>query len=195
MTPEKLLQFWFAPHPPQEGSTEEIYTYRPQWFVKSAHFDQEVKENFLQVWEVGRQGKLRAWEETPEGVLALVLLFDQMPRNMFRDQAASFETDPQALQLSKQAILNEFDLDLHPVQRWFLYMPFEHSENLRDQDISIELFAELQTQLPDSQVLEYAERHRRIIARFGRFPHRNKILQRKSTPEELEFLKTPGSGF
>lgn len=194
MTPEKLLEFWFAPHK-EKGEATETLSYRPQWFVKNAHFDQEVREQFMQTWESARNGNLESWEESPEGVLALIILLDQMPRNMFRDQPASFETDGRALQLSKQAILKEFDVDLHPIQRWFMYMPFEHSENMRDQDISVELFADLQQQLPDSQVLDYAERHRDIIARFGRFPHRNKILQRKSTPEEVEFLKGPQSSF
>lgn len=193
MTYHQLLEFWFAPHP--SSPDNETFTYRPQWFVKSAHFDNEVREQFQTLWEEAQNGKLKEWEETPEGVLALIILFDQMPRNMFREQPASFQTDGRALQLSKQAILKEFDTKLHPIQRWFMYMPFEHSENLRDQEISVELFSELQTLLPDSQVLDYAERHREIIARFGRFPHRNKILQRKSTPEETEFLKGPNSGF
>ncbi len=193
MNYEKVLQFWFAPD--SSTSEEERFSYRPQWFVKSNHFDNEVREQFLELWQQAKDGSLKSWEETPEGVLALIILLDQMPRKMFRDQPASFETDGKALHLAKQAILKEHDMNLHPVQRWFMYLPFEHSESIRDQEISVELFSELQTLMPDSQVLDYAERHRKIIARFGRFPHRNKILQRKSTPEETEFLKQPGSGF
>jgi uncharacterized protein (DUF924 family) len=193
MNYEDLLNFWFAPL--AAGPASERFSYRPQWFVKSAHFDDEVRAKFHDVWIDARKGLLPHWEKTPEGLLATVILFDQLPRNMFRDQPASFETDDRALHLARQAILQEMDLTLHPIQRWFLYMPFEHSENLRDQEISVELFAGLQALMPGSQVLDYAERHRDIIARFGRFPHRNRILQRKSTPEELEFLKGPGSSF
>lgn len=193
MNYDDLLNFWFAPH--AAGPASERFSYRPQWFVKSAHFDDEVRAKFHDVWMDARKGLLPHWEKTPEGLLATIILFDQLPRNMFRDQPASFETDDRALHLARQAILQEMDLTLHPIQRWFLYMPFEHSENLRDQEISVELFAGLQALMPGSQVLDYAERHRDIIARFGRFPHRNRILQRKSTPEELEFLKSPGSSF
>jgi uncharacterized protein (DUF924 family) len=193
MNYEDLLNFWFAPHP--SAPPAERFSYRPQWFVKSSHFDQEVKARFQQMWSDAKKGLLSHWEKTPEGVLASIILYDQLPRNMFRDQPASFETDDRALHLARQAILQEMDLTLHPVQRWFMYLPFEHSENMRDQEISVELFANLQDMLPDSQVLDYAERHRDIIARFGRFPHRNRILQRKSTLEEVEFLKSPGSSF
>lgn len=185
-TPQQILNFWFSPS--QDG----IYHYRPQWFVKSSHFDEEVRQNFLQVYEDVVKGHYKDWENNAEGLLALILVQDQFPRNMFRNSAKAFATDGQALRLTRKAIREEIDHQLNPVQRWFLYMPLEHSENLQDQEISVEIFAELQTHIPESQILDYAQRHRDVIARFGRFPHRNEILGRKSTVEELEYLRLNG---
>jgi len=186
---QDVLEFWFAPQEP------DVFQYRPQWFVKNKNFDDEIRSKFLSLHQELRNGRHQYWLDHAEGVLATVVVLDQFSRNMFRDQPESFAGDAQALHLTKKAILDETDLKLHPVQRWFLYLPLEHSENIRDQDISVEIFADLQALIPGSNILEYAERHHDVIARFGRFPHRNRILGRESTPEEIEFLKQPGSSF
>jgi uncharacterized protein (DUF924 family) len=186
-SPQEVLDFWFT--------TERPPHYRPQWFVKSKSFDDEIRQNFLQLHQGVRAGHYTEWLKTAEGTLAAVIVLDQFSRNMFRDTPQAFESDAMALHLTREAIISEKDLELDPVQRWFLYLPLEHSENLRDQEISVEIFADLQTQLPNTKVLEYAEKHRDVIARFGRFPHRNSILGRKSTPEEIDFMKHVRAGF
>lgn len=128
--------------------------------------------------------------------LALVLLLDQVPRNCFRDQPQAFATDSQALEIARVAVAQGFDQQVTPVQAWFFYLPLEHSENLADQEESVRLFRALSLRHPASaDTLDYAERHRAVIARFGRFPHRNAILGRPSTPSELTYLAEPGSGF
>lgn len=187
--PQLVLDFWFAP------SEEGHFPPRPQWFFKSPNFDQEVRERFLSLYEEVRDRKHESWLQTPEGILASVIVLDQFPRNMFREDPRAFATDALAREYSALALNTNADIRLHPVQRWFLYLPYEHSESLVDQEISLGLFSELQKSLPDTQILDYAQRHFEVIRRFGRFPHRNKILDRLSTPEETEFLQQPGSRF
>ncbi len=138
-----------------------------------------------------KQGELVHWAETPDGALALVILFDQLSRNIHRGTPEAFAADVLALATAKHAIFQGHDLRLSPEGRGFLYLPFEHSEVLADQDKGVALFEALGSE----ELLDYMRRHRDIIARFGRFPHRNAILGRSSTAEEIEFLKQPGSSF
>ncbi|MCI0481529.1 MAG: DUF924 domain-containing protein, partial [Candidatus Dadabacteria bacterium] len=150
-----------------------------------------------------REDKLREWEKTPRGTLALIILLDQFSRNILRDTPGAFSHDPQALETAAKGIEKGFDKVLHPVMRVFFYMPFMHSENLDMQERSITLFGALERDFPSPPGLgkmlssnrDYAERHYAVVKRFGRYPHRNKILGRESSPEEIEFLKQPGSSF
>ena len=142
-----------------------------------------------------RPRALEAWRAAAEPMLALVVVLDQFSRNLYRDEARAFAQDAHARECAGQALARGDDLGLAPVQRQFLYLPFEHSESLRDQEKSLDLFASLEAFEPTRGLSEWARRHHAIVARFGRFPHRNAALGRASTPEELEFLKTPGSGF
>lgn len=177
MNPTDILNFWFF----KENSTK--------WFIKSKDFDNLIIEKFSNTYIKAAKGDLDAWKETPEGMLALIIIFDQLPRNMFRGNAQSFATDAKALSLAKEAIAKGFDKKLTVEQQRFIYMPFMHSENLKDQNKSVELFAKAEMSY------NYAVRHREIIQKFGRFPHRNDLLRRSSTKEEINFLKTPNSPF
>ena len=185
-----VLDFWFG-NPDEEDYGKP----RKAWFVKKTEFDQEVRSRFGEYYQQAATGNLNHWRESPDGCLALILLLDQFPRNMFRDRPQAFATDSQALAVAQYAIISEFDQKLLPLQRWFIYIPFEHSENLQDQRYCVELFSSLKDDPYSADAIDYAYRHLKIIERFGRFPHRNKILNRESTPEEVEFLKQPGSSF
>ena len=187
---EEILDFWFGqPDEPSYGKQ------RSFWFTKKSDFDQEVRTHFLKNYEQAVAGQLNHWQKSPKSCLALILLLDQFPRNMFRGTAQAFATDPQALSAAQHAIANGFDKELLTVERWFIYLPFEHSENLEHQHQCVKLFANLSNDPDSATTLDYAVRHRSVIERFGRFPHRNKILGRATTPEEAEFLKQRGSSF
>jgi uncharacterized protein (DUF924 family) len=187
---EKILEFWFGkPQDPEYGKSRKI------WFTKDAEFDETVRSHFLADYEMAAQGLLDDWKDAPESCLALILLLDQFPRNLFRATPQAFATDPQALDAAEHAIDRGYDKQMLPVKRWFFYLPFEHSEKLEHQQQAIALFRQLSDDPESASAIDYAERHRAIIERFGRFPHRNAILGRKSTPEEREFLQQPGSGF
>jgi uncharacterized protein (DUF924 family) len=181
----EVLAFWFgAPQSPERGRR------RREWFRKSTTFDAEVRRRFLPTWERALRGDCAGWEATPLAALALVVVLDQFARNMFRGEARAFASDPQALAAARRILEHGFDRVLSPVERSFAYLPFEHAEDLAAQRRSIALFAPLGSDLAD-----YARRHYEIIARFGRFPHRNASLGRESTAEEREFLDQPGSSF
>ncbi|MBW4649168.1 MAG: DUF924 domain-containing protein [Kastovskya adunca ATA6-11-RM4] len=186
----EILNFWFG-----SPESEEYGKRRQFWFTKSAEFDEEVRSRFLSDYEQAASGQLDDWKDSPLSCLALIILLDQFPRNMFRGTAKAFVTDPQALAAAQHAVAQGFDKELLPVQRWFIYLPFEHSENLEHQHQAVELFSQLPDNPDNAETLDYSKRHRAVIERFGRFPHRNKILGRESTPEEVEFLKQPGSSF
>ena len=188
---DQVLRFWFDRQPNEPGSGNA----RKVWFTKDPEFDQEIQSRFLGLYEQAAAGKLDDWQETPSGCLALVIVLDQFPRNLFRGDPRSFATDAQALSITEMAIARGFDQALPPVQRWFLYLPFMHSEELAHQQRSVELFATLRDDPDVATAYPFALRHQEVVERFGRFPHRNAILDRPSTPEELEFLKQPGSGF
>jgi uncharacterized protein (DUF924 family) len=187
---DEILEFWFGQ--PDEA---DYGKQRSFWFTKKPEFDQEVRTRFLTYYEQAVAGKLDHWKNSPRSCLALIVLLDQFPRNMFRGTAQAFASDPQALSAAQRAVANGYDQELLIVQRWFVYLPFEHSENLAHQRQSVKLFAALSDDPDNDAVLDYAIRHYWVIDRFGRFPHRNKILGRATTPEEAEFLKQPGSSF
>ncbi|ETO04839.1 D-alanyl-D-alanine dipeptidase [Reticulomyxa filosa] len=153
------------------------------------HFDFPIRKNFIDTYSKALEGKLKSWEESEEGILALVIIFDQFSRNMFRDSPQAFATDQKALNLAKQAIAKGWDKELKQEYKQFLYMPFMHSENLEDNEMGVKLLGKTE----ENQ--RYAVMHRDIIKRFGRFPHRNNILNRSSTEEEVEFLKQKNSSF
>ena len=177
-----VIDFWFS---------------QPQkfWFIKDHKFDRQIRSRFLETYQQAAVGKLIKWQEQALSCLALIIILDQFPRNMFRNSPQAFATDSQALKLSKYAVSQGFDRQLLPVQRWFIYLPFEHSENLADQRTAVKLFETLKGDRDSQTTIDYAYRHFQVIERFGRFPHRNLILGRESTPEEEEFLKQPGAKF
>jgi uncharacterized protein (DUF924 family) len=175
-----VLDFWFG----REA--------RGNWFAKDAAFDALVRARFSTLYDASAAGRLAAWQGDADGALALVILLDQFPRNMFRGRPAAFATDAMALAVSEAAIARDFDLAQPGERRGFFYLPFTHAEDLATQQRGVELYAR---RLPEGDGGKWAEAHRTIIARFGRFPHRNAILGRQSTPEETAFLKEPGSSF
>jgi uncharacterized protein (DUF924 family) len=189
-SPADVLAFWFG----SEG--EPGYgEFRDQWFRKDEAFDREVTDRFGDLYERAAAGELDAWREGAEGCLALVIVLDQFPRNMFRGDARTHATDGKALAAAKYAIERALDRELPAFQKMFLYMPFMHAESVEDQRRSVELFEGLAAEPGGPDVVEYAVGHRDIVERFGRFPHRNAILGRETTPEEAEFLTQPGSSF
>jgi uncharacterized protein (DUF924 family) len=178
----EILQFWFA-----DGSDP---AHERRWFAQDAAFDQACRTGFLADHERAAGGELDSWKEEPSSALALILLLDQFPRNIFRGTPRAFATDPKALATAKHAVARGFDLALPPVQRPFIYLPFQHSENLDDQQESVRLLRKLAAEHPAmAGYIQYAEHHIGVIRRFGRFPHRNAVLGRASTPEETEFLQ------
>ena len=187
----EVLAFWFGrPDEPVFGQP------RAEWFRKDEAFDAEIRARFLTSVEAALAGALTEWAASPTGLLALLILLDQFPRNLFRGEAKAFSGDEQALQLARLAVERGWDENLAAVERVFVYLPFEHSEALADQERSLALFAALAAGSPgNGGFLDYAQRHHEVIARFGRFPHRNSALGRPSTPEEAAYLAQPGSGF
>ena len=188
---QAVLDFWFlAPDNPGHGQS------RAEWFRKDDAFDAQIRERFGALIDTAIDGGLRDWAATPRGALAQILLLDQFTRNVYRDTPRAFAGDPQALELAIALTQDGQDQQLEPTLRAFVYMPFEHAEDLAMQARAVELF-QLLTQSREGfeSMLDYAQRHQEVIARFGRFPHRNAILGRDSTPEELAFLQQPGSRF
>ena len=184
--PHDVLAFWF-------GSDAERGQRHKRWFEKDAAFDAEIKRLFLRLYEA--LAGSRDWLDAPASVLARIIVLDQFPRQMFRGNPRAFAADALALEAAKLAVERGYDRNLLPVERLFVYLPFEHSEALADQLRACELTQPL-AQYPETEdTYRYAIAHRDIIQRFGRFPHRNAILGRLSTPEEIEFLKQPGSSF
>lgn len=191
MSPIDILDFWFG-----KPDSEEYGRPRQCWFEKNPAFDEEIRRRFLPLLEAAAAGQRDDWASRPESLLALIVLLDQFPRNLFRDTPRAFATDGMALALAQQAVAEGFDVRLRPLQKVFVYLPFEHSEEIAMQDRSVALFTALAGNGEEfASYLDYAERHREVIRRFGRFPHRNAILGRASTPEEIEYLARPGAGF
>jgi uncharacterized protein (DUF924 family) len=161
-----------------------------RWFEPDARLDAEIAQRFSPLWQAAARGSLAHWEATPDGALALVIVLDQFPRNMFRERPNAYETDALARAVADRAIARAFDLWVSPALRQFFYLPFMHSEALADQERCIGL---AQT-LGDDEFAKYAHGHADIIRRFGRFPHRNAVLGRETTPEERAFLDAGGFG-
>jgi len=186
-----VLAFWFgAPDDPARDQP------RPEWFRKDDAFDLHVRQRFGALIERGLTGALDAWAADPQGAVAQIVVLDQFTRNAFRGTARAFTGDSRALEAARALVSRGADRALPGVQRQFVYLPFEHAEDLATQDESIRLFAALAHDEPAlADLLGWAERHRDIIVKFGRFPHRNELLGRASTPDELAFLQQPGSGF
>ena len=171
-TAKAILDFWFDD------------SVKKRWFNSDEAFDEKIKTMFEPTYQAGVDGLLADWEETAEGALALVILFDQFPLNMYRGKKESFETEALSRDVASRAIKNKFDQQMSSSQRSFLYMPFMHSENLDDQQSGIDLFES--AGLDDN--LRFAKHHQKIVQQFGRFPHRNKILNRKNTADEVKYL-------
>ncbi len=175
LTSSDIVAFW------REAGPE-------RWFEKDLAFDEEIRLRFLAIHEAAAEGLLRHWESNAEGALALLLLLDQFPRNMFRGQARAFATDPLARTIAASALVQGFDAQVPADMHNFFYLPFEHSEDMHDQERSLALFQAA----GDEDGLKWAEMHADIIRRFGRFPHRNAVLGRETTPEEQAFLDQGG---
>jgi uncharacterized protein (DUF924 family) len=186
---DRLLAFWFAEGPD---------SFRKAWFVKDDAFDDSIRQGFGALIVPARDGALDAWAASPRGVLALLLLLDQFPRNLFRGSAEAFASDPHARAIAREAVLlRGLDRQLTPTERMFLYLPFEHGEAMADQDLSVALFEGLRdipAHAKPEGTIDYAWRHRRVIQRFGRYPHRNAALGRESTAAEQTWLAA-GGGF
>ncbi len=187
---EEVLSFWFG-NEGEPGYGE----FRDAWFRKDPAFDEKICERFGSLYERAAAGELDGWRESAESCLALVICLDQFSRNMFRGDGRTHAADGKALETARYAVEHALDRELPPFQRMFVYMPFMHSENLEDQRRSVELFGRLAEKPGAPDVTSYAAGHKEIIERFGRFPHRNRILGRKTTQEEAEFLQGPGSSF
>jgi uncharacterized protein (DUF924 family) len=185
-----VLDFWFG-----APGTAEAGRPRKAWFEKNPQFDDEIRTRFGALQAAAAAGRFDAWQASPRGALALIVMLDQFPRNLFRGMPAAFACDEKALSLARRVVARRFDRDLTPTERVFVYLPFEHAEDLDTQRESMRLFAGLRFDPGSIGNIDYARRHFEIIARFGRFPHRNRILGRDSTAEESGLLAQPGSGF
>lgn len=187
---QDILDFWFADGPD---------AFRQAWFQRDDGFDAEIRTRFGALVAPAREGAHDDWTATPEGALALFLVLDQFPRNLHRGSREAFASDAHALRLARRLVIGaRMDLALTPTQRVFLYLPFEHAEEMAAQDESVALFEGLRddpAKAAPGGAIDYAWRHRAVIARFGRFPHRNAVLGRESTAAELTYLAQPGAGF
>ncbi|MGH7961653.1 MAG: DUF924 family protein [Candidatus Binatia bacterium] len=189
---EEILFFWFG----EARDDKDYYEERSSiWFGADPQFDQEIRDRFASDYQAAAERKLMHGQDTPRGGLALIIVLDQFPRNMFRGEPRAFATDSLAREVATSLIQAGFGQQLLPVERSFVYMPFMHSEDLEDQQRSVALFRQLAQEREYINSVAYALRHWEIIERFGRFPHRNAILDRLSTPEELAFLQQPDSSF
>ncbi len=189
MTPDDILQFWFADGPD---------AFRQAWFQKNDDFDNDIRTRFGTLIAPARGGALDAWATTAGGALALLIVLDQFPRNLLRGSADAFASDPHARHIARGALAQRLDMAVTPIQRPFIYLPFEHSEDAADQDLSCALFEGLRDtpkHAAQNGAIEYAWRHRVVIRRFGRFPHRNAALGRVNTAAEVAYLAQPGAGF
>ena len=175
VAPAEIVAFWREAGP-------------DKWFEQDADFDQAIRLRFLPIYEAAARGELAAWQESREGALALLLLLDQFPRNMFRGNARTYATDALARAVADRALARGFDQMTEPALRQFFYLPFMHSEALIDQERSVRLYEAL----GEAEQLRYAREHRDIVQRFGRFPHRNRMLGRAMTPAEQAFLDAGG---
>lgn len=184
----EVLSFWF-------GDPTEYGQRLKQWFEKNAAFDDAIRARFLTVYEDAAAGRLSHWRESPPECLAFIVVLDQFSRNLFRNDPRAFDADARALGAARTAIERGIDQRLLPVERQFVYLPFEHSESLEDQQRCCALMETLKAFSETNDIHGWAMKHLAVIERFGRFPHRNAALGRVSTPEEVEYLAQPGAGF
>jgi uncharacterized protein (DUF924 family) len=192
MNPEAaaVLEFWFgAPGSTAHGKS------RREWFAKDPVFDEEIRRRFLALHASAALGECDRWVATPRELLALVIVLDQFSRNLYRDDPRAFTQDERALSAARILVDKGWDAQLSPLERQFAYLPFEHAEDLAEQDRCVALMTALEAFEETRGLAQWAEKHRAIIRRFGRFPHRNAALGRESTPEEAAFLLEPGSRF
>ena len=198
MNAQGVLDYWFGSDPDDTVAAREK---GDMWWRSSSAIDDDIRTGYAVLVESAGRSELDEWASTPRGLLALILLMDQFPRNIYRNTPRAFALDPAGRAHCRDGIARGIDIRLRPIERVFHYLPLEHSESLQDQEDSIRLFSGLAREAASDRkelfanYLRYAERHREIIARFGRFPHRNRILGRISTAEEIAFLQTPGSSF
>lgn len=178
----QILTFWFG-----EPGSPDYDSIKSFWFGSTPAIDADIKSKFEEAHSLALSGNLDSLSETPDGSLALIILLDQFPRNIYRGTPQAFSSDPQALKIAKNAIVEGFDKDMTDVQKMFLYLPFQHSEDLKDQEASVKLYKDL----GNSSALDYAQMHYDIVKQFGRFPHRNKILGRVNTQAETEYINNP----
>lgn len=200
---DNILDFWFH-NITDETPIDKKSPPASLWFNGGRKLDDEIRQKFEIIWREAKGGECKDWEKSPKGVLALIILFDQFPRNMFRNSSQAFETDALALELVSRSIREGTGQKLALIERVFLYMPFMHAENLKAQEEGVRCFQNLVEESKNKSPhnthyfeynLSFARRHRDIIAQFGRFPHRNAALKREPTPEESDFLKKPRSSF
>jgi uncharacterized protein (DUF924 family) len=197
-TPESVLSFWFGAADPLGNVAPECFDV---WFGKDARLDAEIRLRFESLLDKAARGDLDHWIATPRGRLALIILLDQFPRNIYRGQPRAFAYDHKALSLAEEGLAHGADAQLLPIERVFMYLPLEHAEDADRQARAVACFQKLRDAVPDPQrgmytgFLDYAVRHHEVIERFGRFPHRNATLGRPSTQEEQSFLRQPGSSF
>ena len=182
----EVLDFWFgAPGSVHYGKP------RAEWFRKSDDFDARIRSRFQHVHEQAAAHQLAHWRSSPLTLLASILVLDQFPRNMFRESRRAFATDAMALDCARRMTAMRWNQRLNPIERGFVYLPFEHAEDIESQRTSLHLYSELGR----ADLLEWAQKHYDVVKRFGRFPHRNALMGRESTADEADFLKQPGSRF
>jgi len=174
ITPESILEYWYSDR------------IKKHWFNSTEDLDKEIKEKYESAWKSAIRGELNDWKKSAEGCLALAIIFDQFPLNMFRGDVKSFSTETMAVKVSKLAIEKGFDQEIEKDKVAFLYMPLMHSENMEDQDLSVSLFEKAGLE----ENAKFARHHRGIVEQFGRFPHRNEILQRESSQSEIDYLNS-----
>ena len=176
ITPDDILEYWFS-----EKSKQ-------YWFASTLEIDNEIREKYEDIWDRAASGELNDWQDSAEGSLALIIIFDQFPLNMFRGYSKAFKTESMGIEVALNAINNGFDEELsNEVEQLFLFMPLMHSENLDHQNLQVYLFEKYNFNL------DFSVHHRNIVKKFGRFPHRNEILGRMSTMEELDYLLSDGA--
>jgi uncharacterized protein (DUF924 family) len=197
-SPATIRTYWFGRQPDDLAVIAEC---SHRWWSKKSAVDLDITQRFEAVMSLAQERALDHWASSPQGLLALILLTDQFPRNVYRDTGKAFSFDPLARAWCEAGLQSGADLELRPIERVFFYLPLEHSESLADQERSVNLYEKLIAGLDGVHRAEFegflwfAKRHREIIQRFGRFPHRNEILGRESTPEEISFLQEKGSSF
>jgi uncharacterized protein (DUF924 family) len=198
LSPEEILQFWFAgaaSDPARTAARNEF------WFTPSSTTDALIRERFAPAVDSAARGELAAWEDAPHSALALVLLLDQYPRNIWRGSARAFAHDPQALKTAQRAVASGYLRQLTPVEQAFLILPYQHAESIENQRDSVRLSDEITQAAPPAwrslmeYYAKYAKQHLELVERFGRFPHRNRVLGRESTAEEIAYLSAGGATF